>query len=143
MTNPWLADVGFGSFSIEPLRMDARDDQRDAAATFRIVTTENGDLDVLMDGKPQYRLDQRPYALADFVPTCWWQQTSPDSHFTRSLTCSRATDDGRVTVSGNRLIRTVNGERTESELARDADVLTAYREHFGIDLERVPEVRGT
>lgn len=141
LDEPWLVDVGFGAFSIEPLRMAARDDQSDPAGTFRIVPADNGDLDVLFDGGPQYRLDQRPYALTDFAPTCWWQQTSPDSHFTKSLTCSRATNSGRITLSGNRLIRTANGQRDETTLPTDADVLAAYREHFGMTFDQVPAMR--
>jgi len=78
------------------------------------------------------------------VPTCWWQQTSPRSHFTRSVICSRLTEDGRISISGRRLIRTAGGQRTEENLPDDQAVLAAYRGHFGIDLNSVPEpaVRG-
>ena len=80
----------------------------------------------------------RERALADFVPTCWWQQTSPQSHFTRSVICSRLTGDGRISISGHRLIRAVDGQRTEENLRDDQAVLTAYLDHFGISLDRVP-----
>ena len=84
-------------------------------------------------------MEQRPRALDDFAPTCWYQQTSPDSHFTQSLTCSRPTGDhDRVTISDRLLITTVAGERTETTLGSDAEVLAAYREHFGFTLDRLP-----
>ncbi|HLV58791.1 MAG TPA: arylamine N-acetyltransferase [Natronosporangium sp.] len=118
-----------------------RGDQADPGGTFRIVPGEHGDLDVLCDGRPEYRLEPRPRDLVDFEPTCWWHRTSPRSHFTRSLTCSRLTDTGRLTLSGRRLIRTDHGERSEVVLASDAEVLHAYREHFGIVLDRVPSLR--
>jgi N-hydroxyarylamine O-acetyltransferase len=137
---PWLVDVGFGSFTRYPLRLDQAGDQPDPEGTFRVVEREYGDLEVLQDGQPQYRMEARPRVLADFEPTCWWQRTSPKSHFTRSLTCSRLTDDGRITLSGHRLIRTTNGKRDEELLANDVDVLTAYQTHFGITLDRVPSV---
>lgn len=137
---PWLVDVGFGSFCRYPLRLDERGDQPDPDGTFRVVERGDGDLEVLQDGQPQYRLETRPRTLADFAPTCWWQQTSPESHFTRSLTCSRLTGDGRITLSGNRLIRTVDGNRKEERLGSDAEVLAAYQRHFGITLDRVPSV---
>jgi N-hydroxyarylamine O-acetyltransferase len=140
LAEPWLVDVGFGSFCRYPLRLDERGDQRDPDGTFRVVEREYGDLEVLRDGQPQYRLEARPRALADFGPTCWWQRTSPESHFTQSLTCSRLTDDGRITLSGNRLIRTVAGDRREETLGSDADVLAAYQTQFGITLESVPSV---
>jgi N-hydroxyarylamine O-acetyltransferase len=95
-------------------------------------------VDVLKDGQPQYRLELRERSLADFAPTCWWQQTSPASHFTRATICSRLTDDGRISVSDRTLIRTGGGGRTEQRLDRDDDLLAAYRDHFGIVLDRVP-----
>ncbi|BFV55559.1 arylamine N-acetyltransferase [Kitasatospora sp. CMC57] len=133
----WLADVGFGRFSELPLRLDGRGEQTDPAGVFTIVS-HGEELDIRQDGAPQYRLDQRPYELADFVPTCWWQATSPDSYFRRAATCSRLTEDGRITVSGTHLIRTApDGSRTEQELDETA-TLAAYRTHFGIELDRLP-----
>jgi N-hydroxyarylamine O-acetyltransferase len=140
LAEPWLVDVGFGSFCRYPLRLDERGDQQDPDGTFRVVEREYGDLEVLRDGQPQYRVEARPRVLADFGPTCWWQRTSPESHFTQSLTCSRLTGDGRITLSGDRLIRTVDGNRKEETLGSDADVLAAYQTHFGITLDRVPTV---
>jgi N-hydroxyarylamine O-acetyltransferase len=138
---PWLADVGFGDHSVYPLLLDDREEQADPAGQFRIVDAAHADVEVLRNGRPQYRLERRPRALSDFAPTCWWQQTSPDSHFTRGTICSRLTATGRVTLSGHRLIRTDAGTRTERELPSDDAVLAAYREYFGISLERVPAVR--
>jgi N-hydroxyarylamine O-acetyltransferase len=138
---PWLVDVGFGRFSHEPLRLDLRGEQADPGGTFHITEGEHGDLDVSMDGTPQYRIEPRPRALRDCEPTCWWHQTSPRSHFTQSLVCSLLTEDGRVTLSGRTLIRTRVAARHEQPLGSDADVLAAYRDTFGIALERVPEVR--
>jgi N-hydroxyarylamine O-acetyltransferase len=138
----WLADVGFGRFSNLPLRLDVGDaDQADPVGVFRIVEQPDGDLDVLMNGEPQYRLDPRPRALGDFEATCWWHQTSPKSLFTRSLVCSLLTESGRVTLSDRTFVRTTGTERDERVLTDDADVLAAYRKHFGITLDRVPSVR--
>ncbi|WP_406097830.1 arylamine N-acetyltransferase [Kitasatospora purpeofusca] len=153
----WLVDVGFGRFARRPLRLDERGRQQDPAGVFTVnpstgtpntvnpSTGTAGDLDVALDGAPQYRLDLRPYRLADFAPTCWWQTTSPDSHFTRATTCSRPTPDGgRITLTstratgGTRLLRTApDGTRTEELLDADA-ALSAYRTHFGLALDRLP-----
>lgn len=136
---PWLADVGFGRHSHFPLLIDDREEQRDPAGVFRIAETPDGDLDVLRDGAPQYRLESRPRELADFEATCWWQRTSPKSHFRQSLVCSRLTAEGRVTLSGRTLVVTGSDGRQERELRED-EVLDAYREHFGIVLDREPVV---
>ena len=76
-SGPWLADVGFGSHSDYPLRLDSRAEQDDPGGRFRLADAGHGDVDVLKDGQPQYRLELRERSLADFAPTCWWQQTSP------------------------------------------------------------------
>jgi N-hydroxyarylamine O-acetyltransferase len=137
---PWLVDVGYGQFSEHPLRLDNRREQHDPGGRFRLVDTDSGDLLVLREDSVEYRLERRARALRDFEPACWWQATSPNSHFTRSLVCSRLTPTGRVTLSGRALIETVAGERHERQLDDDAAVLTAYQRHFGIDLDRVPEL---
>jgi N-hydroxyarylamine O-acetyltransferase len=133
----WLVDVGFGSFSHHPLRLDSQDDQPDPAGTFRVTPTADGDLEVTADGRPQYRLEPRPRRLADFEPTCWWHQTSPASHFTRSVVCSRLTRTGRITLSDRTLVETTRSGRRE-RLLDDAEVLDTYRARFGIDLDRLP-----
>jgi N-hydroxyarylamine O-acetyltransferase len=138
-SGPWLVDVGFGWYSRLPLRYDERGDQPDSAGVYRIVETADGDLRVHKDGKPQYLLEQRPRELADFEGTCWWQRTSPKSHFRRSLVCSRLTERGRVTLSGRTLVVTEGGARRTYELG-DGEILPAYRERFGITLDREPAV---
>lgn len=135
---PWLVDVGFGAHSHHPLRLDHPGDQRDPGGTFRVEAGPDGDLDVYKDGKPQYRLWTRPQTLGDFVPTCWWQSTSPASHFTRSLVCTLTTVDGRVTLSGRTLAVTTPAGKVQRTLASDAEILAVYRDTFGITLEAVP-----
>jgi N-hydroxyarylamine O-acetyltransferase len=137
---PWLVDVGFGSNSVYPLLYESRHDQDDPAGQFLLVDTDDGDVDVLRDGKPQYRIERRVRSQSDFGPTCWWQQSSPESHFTHSTICSRLTESGRITLSGDTLITTADGARNEERLPTDEAILAAYRDHFGLRLDRVPQV---
>jgi N-hydroxyarylamine O-acetyltransferase len=137
LAGPWLADVGFGRFTAHPVRLDVRQEQADPAGAV-LVRPAGADLDVLIDGVPQYRLEQRPRELADFRTTCWYHQTSPESHFTRSLVCSLPVAGGYRTLSDHTLIETVDGVRTEKTLADDAEVLAAYGDLFGIVLDRLP-----
>ncbi|WP_033295390.1 arylamine N-acetyltransferase family protein [Amycolatopsis jejuensis] len=139
----WLVDVGFGRFARHPLALSAVEPQRDPDGEYLLLDAPYGDVDVLRDGKPEYRLERRPRLLTDFAPMAWWQSTSPQSHFTQSLTCSRPTAQGRVTLSGHRLIETVDGVRHEVDLPTDAAVRLAYRVYFGIRLTRLPVVPGT
>lgn len=164
----WLADVGFGAHSHHPLRWGHEGEQADPGGTFRIAAAapdpaeaeaeagvEAGagagagaaararDIDVVRDGARVYRLEVRPRVLGDFAAGAWWHSTSPESHFTRSLICSRLTEEGgRITLGGRRFKTTsADGTSAERELEADDEVLEVYRERFGIELERVPTVR--
>ncbi|MET9648896.1 arylamine N-acetyltransferase [Streptomyces sp. NPDC006460] len=137
----WLADVGFGNHSHFPLALDEREEQRDPGGVFRIAPTADGDLDVLRDGRPQYRLETRPRELADFTAGAWYHRTSPESHFPRSLICSRLTEEGRITLSGHKLVTTVGEQRDERLLETDDEVRAAYRDLFGVVLDELPVIR--
>jgi len=134
----YLVDVGSGAHAVYPLRRDWPEAQEDPAGSFLVLDAGGGDVDVVMDGKPRYRAEARARRIADFVRPCWWHATSPESHFHDIARCSRATETGRVSIIGDRLVETVDGERTETPLRSDAEVLAAYEKHFGIQLPRVP-----
>lgn len=141
LAEPWLVDVGFGRHARHPLRLAERCDQIDPDGVYRVTPAgEFGDLDVSRNGEPQYRLETRPRELADFTATCWYHQTSPDSPFTRTPTCSLPAPGGRITLSGLRLIRTCGAERTERMLTADQARQT-YREMFGFELSTLPVLR--
>lgn len=156
----WLADVGFGAHSHYPLAFAERSEQADPGGSFRITEAgpdaagagagtggagdgASADLDVLRNGLPEYRLEVRPRVLGDFTAGAWWHSTSPASHFTQSLVCSRVTEDGgRITLGGRTLtVTTADGTREVRELGSDEEVLGVYRVRFGIELDRVPAVR--
>ena len=83
----------------------------------------------------QYVFTTEPHALADFGPRNEWQQTAPESHFTRQRVASRLTPTGRVTVSGQRLITTTHGRREEVALDGESAVQAALAEQVGIVLD--------
>jgi N-hydroxyarylamine O-acetyltransferase len=132
----WLVDVGFGDSFREPLLLDERAAQLQGERAYRI--DPDGDHLVLMqrDGgsawAAQYRFSLTPYQYADYAGMCRYHQTSPDSPFTQRRICSRATPEGRVTLSGMRLITTRNGERYERELRDETAYAEALRALFGI-----------
>lgn len=140
LDEPWLVDVGFGKFTRHPVRLDSRAPQDDDEGEVQVVAAEHGDLDVILAGRPNYRLDLKPRRLDDFTAMAWYHSNSPDSPFTQHVSCSLATPEGRVTVSDNRLITTVGDDRTETELADD-EVVAAYQRHFGISLTEAPAVK--
>ncbi len=136
----WLVDVGFGDSFREPLLIDKRGDQRQGERAYRIDS--DGTHLILMrrddaagsEWKAQYRFTLQPYEYADYEEMCRYHQTSPQSHFTQGRICSRATPDGRVTLSEMRLIITGNGERRERALTNEDEYAATLREYFGITL---------
>ena len=135
----WLVDVGFGDSFVEPLLLDERGEQVQGDRAYRIVP--DGSYLVLIrrdsrddnEWKPQYRFTLQPYNYDDFAEMCRYHQTSPQSHFTQGRICSRATEEGRITLSEMRLITTSkNGERQERTLASQEEYTATLRQHFGI-----------
>ena len=136
----WLVDVGFGDSFREPLLLDERGEQVQAGRAYRILGDRN-QLTLMQreegdEWKVQYRFTLQTHTYPDYAEMCHYHQTSPQSHFTRSRICSRATEDGRITLSDMRLITTslsgahqVRKERTLTSQEEYADTL---REQFGI-----------
>ncbi|HET9210774.1 MAG TPA: arylamine N-acetyltransferase [Thermoanaerobaculia bacterium] len=134
----WLADVGFGDSFREPLRLDERGEQMEGDLAYRIEETGDGRLILSRreeqggPWKPQYRFGLEPHVFADYAEMCHFHQTSPQSHFTQNRLCSLATPDGRLTLSGMKLIATRGGEKQERELD-EREYAEALREIFGIN----------
>jgi N-hydroxyarylamine O-acetyltransferase len=134
----YLVDVGFGAHSTYPLRRDWPEAQEDPGGSFLVVDAPGGDVDVLVDGVPRYRAEPKARRIGDFARPAWWHTNSPESTFRSGPLCSRATESGRVTIRGDRLIESVDGERTETTLVGDEDILAAYEKQFGFRPPRVP-----
>lgn len=144
LDEPWLSDVGFGDSFLEPLRL-AEGVQEQHGRAYRL--DRDGEHCCLLklvgeSWKPQHRFTLKPRALEDYTGMCHFHQTSPESHFTRNRVSSIATPSGRLTLSGDRVIVTENGERREVPLGDEAGYARGLREHFGIELgERLAIVR--
>ncbi len=134
----WLADVGFGESFVDPLPLSLGASSSQNEKLFG-VANENGSWELFKqddDGRvPLYRFTDIPRQLSDFEVMNEYQQTSPDSGFTRRRICSRATQDGRMTLAGMRLIVTRNGQREERMLQGEAELRSCLREKFGVEFE--------
>jgi len=138
VAEPWLADVGFGDSFLEPLRLQPDSEQPDPAGTFRLV--QNGNrwhllrAEPVANWKPQHSFSLEPRRLEEFSEMCHYHQTSPDSSFTQNRICSRATPEGRITLSEMKLIVTRNGQREERSLGSEDERSAVLQELFGIRL---------
>lgn len=140
LDEPWLADVGFGDSAIEPLRVNERGEQPSGPhRTYRL--DQDGDSRYLMyerrdegDWEKGYRFSLQPMELYDFTYGNHYMQTSPDTHFTQKRICTRATPTGRLTLSDFKFIQTVDGQRTERQLADESEWCDVLKENFNIVL---------
>lgn len=139
LDEPWLADVGFGDSFLEPIPLSAGVHEQDGQA-FRLEHDGPAwTFSRLEEDRraPQHRFTLTPRVLGEFAPMCRFHQTSPDSHFTRNRICSRATPEGRVSLSNDRLIVTDHAGRHEVTVGDEADWHRLLIEHFGIDFSMV------
>jgi N-hydroxyarylamine O-acetyltransferase len=138
LEEPRLADVGFGDSFLEPLRLKPEVEQEQSSGRFRIVQV--GDVMIMQRVRPAelwkslYRFTLTPRQLCDFAPRCEFQQTSPESHFTRQRICTLPTADGRITLSDLKLIRTIGERREERILASEHEWLSTLADLFGVQL---------
>jgi N-hydroxyarylamine O-acetyltransferase len=138
----WLADVGFGDSFLKPLRLKTEIEHADPAGVFRVVRfNQHWQMEKLYPSawRQQYSFTLQPRQLSDFAGMCHYHQTSPETSFTQNTICTRATPEGRITLSGLKLIQTQHGRREEKLLTTEEERVAVLREHFGIELP--PESR--
>ena len=82
-------------------------------------------------------VQNRQRRFEDFAEMCRWQQTSPESAFTRKRLCSLATPTGRITLRDARLIITENGQRTEQPVEDETAWNHTLQTYFGISQKGV------
>jgi N-hydroxyarylamine O-acetyltransferase len=140
LDEPYLADVGYGGAFREPLRLRLDVEQRQPEGAYRLIPAGDEWLYQAQaaDGSwtDHYLFTRQPRRLPEFEAMCRFHQASPDSPFTRRRICSLPANDGRVTVSGDRLIRTVRGERTERDIRDETDLNAILERCFGITPRR-------
>ena len=105
LEDPWLVDVGFGRASRYPLLLTTHQPQPYPHGNYRVESRAHGDFDVLRNGEPIYRIENRDRELHDLTPMLRWAETSPDGPYVDTLFCTLATTHGRVTLSGDTLTR--------------------------------------
>jgi N-hydroxyarylamine O-acetyltransferase len=133
----WLADVGFGDSFVEPLRLEPGIEQEQFGRRYRLTSADGGlclEANSNEVWKKQYAFTLQPRELSEFAGMCHYHQTSSDSHFTQKRVCSLATPEGRITVTGDKLIETRNGIREERVLKGDEDWRAVLRDRFEVSL---------
>ena len=136
----YLADVGFGAFTAEPLQIVPDIEQIDPAGTFVIRNYDPEYFETakqeISGWKTEYIFSPLGRDLSEFEDRCLWQQISPDSHFTKSRVCSLMTLTGRKTLTDDKFIITGDGDRTEVPIITEDEFETVLFKEFGITKAR-------
>lgn len=131
----WLVDVGWGDTFRDPLRLVPAIEQPEEERTYWLAPV--GDCLILhqrdWDGyeERQYAFTLEEFPFEAYASMCVYQQTSPDSHFTKQRIITLANPTGRVTLRNNRMTLTAGHERTSSEFT-ESDFPALLMQHFGI-----------
>ncbi|HMO79850.1 MAG TPA: arylamine N-acetyltransferase [Pyrinomonadaceae bacterium] len=132
----FLADVGFGDFTAEPLKIVEDLVQADRAGEFVVRRYDDRYLEVAKrDGdkwRSQYIFTDNVRELSEFAEMCHFHQTSPDSHFTKGRLCSIMTETGRRTLTDNKYLITDNGRSHERTVGSAAEFDKLLDDEFGI-----------
>ncbi len=140
----WLADVGFGYSFVEPLRLDEEGEQKQFGRSYRVARSGEEYTLLIKDPdtgwEPQYVLSLVPHELSEWEEMNVWQQTSPDSFFTKKRVCSLATEKGRITLRHTRLLITEDFERQVIKIRNREEYNRLLSEIYGIVLDEEEQI---
>lgn len=131
----YLADVGFGAFTTEPLRFVLDEEQQDEAGIFVIRQFEDGYEVAKKDGeewRSEYIFKQLRRELSEFAEMCDFQQYSPESHFTKGKVCSLLTENGRKTLTDKSFTTTIGEKKMETPIGSDEEFARFLMREFSI-----------
>ena len=132
-----IVDVGFGDSFQLPFSINGSV-HKESTGFYKV--NDNEDVYTLwksLDDKdwlPLYIFTSTPRKLAEFEDMCVHQQTSSESNFTKGMVCTVPVENGRKTLSGNKMITTIDGVRTEQTIDNEALFYQLLNNTFGIEL---------
>jgi len=133
----WLADVGSGDSFRRPLPLAPGSVRPEGWRSYALRAAgpelELARREAEGPWEPQYRFRPVARRLEEFSGMAAFHQTSPEGPFTRRRVCTRATPEGRITLTDRALVRTtLAGDRVETPVAGEAEWELALRTHFGM-----------
>ncbi|NJB71684.1 N-hydroxyarylamine O-acetyltransferase [Saonia flava] len=133
----YLVDVGFGKFSLEPLKIEMGKQINDSFGYFQF---DKYDLDYFRINElknkelaPVYIFKTKARELSEFKERCEYNQTSEHSHFTQKKLISIVNIDGRVTLNNEQLKITHSGVEKVIQFKK-RDFEKKLKEYFNIEM---------
>jgi N-hydroxyarylamine O-acetyltransferase len=139
LERPYLVDVGFGDGFRQPLLLPDGQTE-DISGHYRLLATlpDEDELELQhQEGglwKAQFRFKLHAHPLEDFAEMCHYHQSSPNSSFTQGALCSRATADGRITLTQSELILTRGSEKMKTPVRGQEHFKQLLDKYFSITM---------
>ncbi|UJF28418.1 arylamine N-acetyltransferase [Planococcus sp. 107-1] len=145
LDRPYLVDAGFGDSTVNPIPLGG-ERHTDNSGTYSVIERDGLCYDLVREneGNQQilYRFTTDERMLAEFHEGCIFNQVSRESPFTHDDLVTKATPNGRVTLSGMQLTISENGGKTKKELSAE-EKSKLLKEKFGILLDSEEAVETT
>jgi len=140
LANKYLVDVGFGDTFRKPIALPDGIVE-DISGTYRVQPFGSAPDTYILQKQENnnswqhvYSFTAHPRMISDFDEMCTFHQTSPESHFTQEVICTRATINGRVSLSDDSLTITDEGSKKKTKVVSDKDFKHKLMDHFAIQL---------
>jgi N-hydroxyarylamine O-acetyltransferase len=134
----YLSDVGFGEFSIKPIKLELGKIQSDERMNYIIKKHDEDGFQVnrIEGGKiiPEYIFKNIARHFSDFNEMCTYHQTSSNSSFMKKRLISIATENGRITITGKILKIKQNDLVIEKKLKNEMEFKEELWNRFNIKL---------
>ncbi|SMD35261.1 N-hydroxyarylamine O-acetyltransferase [Reichenbachiella faecimaris] len=137
----YLVDVGFGDLFLEPKLLKPGAIQMDYTKYFRIDKNIDDEYivytsDNSFDYQPKYLFTTKERQYIEFIDMCQYHQTNEKSHFTKKKMITRATSNGRITLTDSKLITSVGGKKEEQNILNFDEFRVKLYEYFGVQFVR-------
>ncbi len=135
----YLVDVGFGEAFFEPLKFKVDEVQTQFGRAFKIIQLAENQFKLLKSNdcknfSVKYLFSLTPRKLSDFEGMCNFHQTSPDSTFTNKVICTKATQNGRISLTGSKFNETKNDIKTETDVKDENEFRKFLKQKFQIEM---------
>ena len=132
----FLADVGFGDGSLDPIRVEVGHFNSNgfAFALSRVDETWWRLHNRPHGGAPSFDFNLAPADELRLQSQCHWLQTSPESLFVQNAVCQRHTDKGLAVMRGRVLRMIAPDGMCDTLIERASDYVDVLRDVFGMDL---------
>ena len=137
----YVADVGFGELFLEPKLIDPSKVQMDYTKYVKIDKTVDGEYvlsmsDNSIEFEPKYIFTKTERQYIEFIDMCHYHQTNEKSPFTKKKLITKATPEGRITLTDSKFVQTIAGKKEEQVILNHDEFRVKLFQHFGIRFTR-------